>query len=70
VQSALSLAIVLVAAPSFAQQGQGKAEGAKSNKAEACRAAARQADYAIRRGSGSSSIASAQADKRECALIS
>ena len=61
VQIALGVAIVLVVAPSSAQQGQGKAEGAKSSKTQACRAEARQAGYAIRRGSGSSSIASAQA---------
>jgi hypothetical protein len=62
VQIALGLAIVFVAPPSFAQQSPEK--GARENgsrKAEGCRAKARQAGDAIRRGTSSSSIMSAQA---------
>jgi hypothetical protein len=63
VQIALASAIICAAAPSFAQQkqGQGSANTGTSNKAEACRAEARKATYAIMRGSGTSSIVEAEA---------
>jgi hypothetical protein len=58
----LALAIVAAAALSVAQQRPEKGpEGNGSKKAEACRAEARRASYAITRGSGSSSIVDAQA---------
>jgi hypothetical protein len=61
VRIALGLAIVLVAAPIFAQQPQGNgAEGTQSKKAEACRAQARQAGHAMMRGSGTSNVVEAQ----------
>jgi hypothetical protein len=61
VQFAVGLAIVLGAAPSFAQQRQENgAEGTQSKKAEACRAKARQAGHALMRGSGTSNIVEAQ----------
>jgi len=61
-QIASVLAILAAAAPSVAQQRLGRATGStESKKAEACRAEARRASFAIMRGSGSPSIVEAEA---------